>query len=244
MAFRDEEVAARAQVEVLRGEIARLQRDNAALQKREAEPPRPSGLWPFATLALALLFGVAFALSRSPVVLAAAAATLMFAVFVRILMTGVLVVQPNEVVVISGRRHRDTDGVERGYRVVNGGRVFLMPVIESASRIPVGPHPLRIDLDRAYTREGSVAVALLGWVRLCTDDAIHGAVERFGGRDEAEIAEVAAQTIGGAAREVLAGLDASTVERRDPALIAAIERAAAADLRKLGLELQNLVYDF
>src|SRR5260370_42663882 len=68
-------------------------------------------------------------------------------------------VGPNEVLVVSGRKHRyaDPDGTVqyRGFRIVKGGGTFVIPVVEKVDRLSL--ELLTIDVEQqqdVYTSKG------------------------------------------------------------------------------------------
>ncbi|HMP81695.1 MAG TPA: flotillin family protein, partial [Verrucomicrobiota bacterium] len=69
-----------------------------------------------------------------PIIFAGGALIVVIFVFGRIWASRYTKVGPNQVLVISGRKHRmvDPDGTQReiGFRVVKGGGVFVWPVFE------------------------------------------------------------------------------------------------------------------
>jgi flotillin len=46
---------------------------------------------------------------------------------------------PNEILIFSGRNHTTADGRTVGFRVIHGGRVFRVPILESVERMDIGP---------------------------------------------------------------------------------------------------------
>ena len=65
-----------------------------------------------------------------------------------------LICQPNEVIVLSGRRRRLPDGSEVGYRVIRGGRALRIPIMERAARISLETIPLTLTVQNAYSAGG------------------------------------------------------------------------------------------
>nr|WP_323368517.1 hypothetical protein [Synechococcus elongatus] len=48
---------------------------------------------------------------------------------------------PNEILIVSGRKHRNPKGELVGYRVLFGGRTLTIPVIETVKRMDVTTMP-------------------------------------------------------------------------------------------------------
>ena len=62
--------------------------------------------------------------------------------------------QPNELLIVSGKTKTLADGTSVGFRVITGGRVFQIPVLESVDRMDVRTIPVEILVSNAYSRGG------------------------------------------------------------------------------------------
>ena len=62
--------------------------------------------------------------------------------------------QPNEVLIFSGRKRRLTDGSQVGYRVIQGGRGFRIPLIEKVDRLRLNTIPIDLTVTNAYSKGG------------------------------------------------------------------------------------------
>ena len=119
-------------------------------------------------------------------------------------------VGPNEVLVVSGRKHRyvDPDGTvqTRGFRVRKGGGTFVIPVIEKVDRLSL--ELLTIDVQHAqevYTSKGvPVRVDGVAQIKVKGDDiSIATAAEQFLSKGTDEIKNIAMQTLEGHLRAIL-----------------------------------------
>ena len=152
------------------------------------------------------------------------------------------VCKPNEIVVLAGRKHRNTSGKEVGYRVLIGGRALRIPILETVQRMDVTTIPIRIEVRKAYAKGGTpLNIQAIANVKISTDEALVGnAIERFLGCDRAELARVAQETLEGYLRGVVATL---TPEQLNEDRLRFAERIAAdvsKDLMQLGLQLDTL----
>ena len=151
-----------------------------------------------------------------------------------------IICQPNEVVIISGRKRKLADGSEIGYRILKGGRGFKIPIIESVSRLPLTTIPIEIQLTRALTR-GVIPIHIDGRanVKIAGTEAqgLNHAIERFLGKSLNEVARVAKETLEGSLRGVLATVTPEEANSQRLKLAEAVAREAQADLYKLGLVL-------
>jgi len=151
------------------------------------------------------------------------------------------VVQPNEALVLSGRPHMLPDGTRVGYRVVLGGRVLRIPILETVSRIDLTNLPVEIHSHSAYAKEGTpVDLHEVANVKVSSDPAImRNAIERFLDRSREEIHRVATETLEGSLRQVVAVMSPRELVA-DPVKVAAVvQEETQADFEKLGLQLDT-----
>src|SRR5215510_16031494 len=94
-------------------------------------------------------------------------------------------VGPNQVLVISGRKHRmtDPDGTVRevGFRVVKGGGVFVWPVYEKVDILSLELLTIDVQTPEVYTSKGvPVRVDGVAQIKVKGDDiSISTAAEQF-----------------------------------------------------------------
>jgi len=151
-----------------------------------------------------------------------------------------VICQPNEVLIISGRRRKLPDGSVLGYRTLKGGRGFKIPIIESITRLPLNNMPIEINITRALAKglipitvDGRANVKIAGTEK----DGLPNAIERFLGKNLNEIARVAKETIEGSLRGVLATMTPEEANAKRLDLAERVAEQASKDLRKLGLVL-------
>lgn len=157
--------------------------------------------------------------------------------------------RPNEVLIFSGGKRRMADGSDVGYRVVFGGRAFRVPIIERVDAMDLSAIPLDLHVANAYSKGGiPLNVHAIANVKVSGDPkVIMNAIERFLGRDPAEIKRVAKESLEGHLRGVLARLTPEEVNEDRLKFANTLLDEAEDDLRKLGLQLDTLrvlnVYD-
>ena len=118
-------------------------------------------------------------------------------------------VGPNQVLIVSGRKHRmaDAEGAIqfRGFRVVKGGGTFVIPVIEKVDLLSLELLTIDVQTPEVYTSKGvpvrvdgvaqikvkgddiSIATAAEQFLSKTTDDGQRGAnPDRLGGLDSRE----------------------------------------------------------
>ena len=175
------------------------------------------------------------------VVVGAVALVLVFTV-VTFISRFLLICEPNEVIVLSGRRRRMPDGSEVGYRVIRGGRALRIPIMERASRLSLETMPLTLTVQNAYSAGGiPLKVDAIANVKIASAEPILGnAVERFLEKGMNEIHQIAKETLEGNLRGVLATLTPEEVNEDRLKFAESLIEEADQDLGALGLKLDTL----
>jgi flotillin len=150
--------------------------------------------------------------------------------------------RPNEILIFSGRKHTASDGRVVGYRVVFGGRGVRVPVVETVHQMDVSLISVPIAVQGAYSEGGiPLNVHAIANIKVSTDRRYIGnAIERFLGKDRAEIARVVKETLEGHLRGVLATLTPEELNEDRLKFARQLEASSGPDLEKLGLELDVL----
>lgn len=150
--------------------------------------------------------------------------------------------RPNEILIFSGRKHRNPDGSDSGYRVIFGGRAWRTPLIEQVMRMDMRAIPIDVQVQGAYTRVGiALKVKAIAVVKISSNpQVVMNAVERFLGRDINAIQAVAAETLEGNLRGVLATLTPEEVNEDRLKFADSLSQEVEHDLVKLGLHLDVL----
>lgn len=149
---------------------------------------------------------------------------------------------PNEVLIFSGRQHKLTDGSTRGFRLVFGGRGWRIPIIETVDRMTLNVIEVPLSIRGAYSKGGiALNVGAIANVKISSDRRVIGnAIERFLGRDLAEVRRVAKETLEGHLREVLAKLTPEEVNESRLKFAQQLQEDSSDDLHKLGIHLDTL----
>lgn len=151
--------------------------------------------------------------------------------------------RPNEVLIFSGRERKLADGQSIGYReVVGGGWRLRVPVLEKVERMELSTMPIDIRVTDAYSKGGiPLNVHAVANVKVTSDRRrMNNAIERFLGRDPAEIRRVGKETLEGHLRGVLATLTPEEVNEDRLKFAGALVDEAEEDFEKLGLQLDTL----
>ena len=148
--------------------------------------------------------------------------------------------RPNEILIFTGRNYALPGGRTSGTFVLFGGGRWRFPIIERVERMDVTTIPIKVPAS-AYSKGGiQLRVEAIANVKVSSDDRfVRNAIERFLGRDRAEVAQVARQTLEGNLRGVLAKLTPEEVNEDRLRFADELSREAGQDLAKLGLQLDT-----
>ncbi len=182
------------------------------------------------------------ALSGPGLVMVAVAAVVLAWFTIWVLSHLLCICGPNEILVISGRRHVLADGTSVGYKVLHGGRGLRIPILEEVNRMDTRLIPVMVEVRNAYSKGGiPLIVHAVANVKIISDPAlVRNAIERLLSQTPAQIAKVAQQTLEGVLREVVAELTPEEVNEDRLKFAGTLMRNAKDDFDKLGLELDVL----
>ena len=150
-------------------------------------------------------------------------------------------VGPNQVLVISGRRHRmvDPDGTARdiGFRIVKGGGVFVWPVYEKVDILSLELLTIDVQTPEVYTSKGvPVKVDGVAQIKVKGDDiSIATASEQFLSKGTEEIKNIAMQTLEGHLRAILGTMTVEEIYQNRDAFASKVQEVAAGDMANMGL---------
>lgn len=164
-----------------------------------------------------------------------------FLIFIWFIRSFLFICRPNQILIFSGRKHM-VEGRQIGYRVAFGGRSIRTPLLETVHAMDVSLISVPMAVHGAYSKGGiPLAVNAIANIKVSTHPQIVGnAIERFLGRDRAEIARVAKETLEGHLRGVLAQMTPEQVNHDRLEFVNRLENDVKDDLAKLGLQLDTL----
>ncbi len=163
-------------------------------------------------------------------------------VIVMILRSFLVICAPDEVVVIEGRSSKAPDGTARDYTVLDAGRAVRIPVIENVRRIGLMTMIVDMNIQNAFSK-GNIPLSIhaIANVKICRKEGIiDNALERFLGRSQEEVRQVAKETIEGAVRGVLARLTPEQVNEERATFTNVLAHDVEDDLNQLGLTIDTL----
>ena len=152
------------------------------------------------------------------------------------------VCRPNEVLIVSGRKHKLADGTQIGYRIVHGGFSWQLPFFEKVDRMTLETMPIEVRVVNAYSKGGiPLEVQAIANVKVSSDRTrIANAIERFQGQDPREIRRVAKETLEGQIRGVVARMTPEEVNEDRLKFAREMMEEAGEEFEKLGLEVDTL----
>jgi flotillin len=157
-------------------------------------------------------------------------------------------VGPNQVLVISGREQRRVNPITGEaetvhYRIIAGGRAFVMPVIERVDDLSLELMTIDGSTADVYTLEGvPVTVDGVAQVKIGSDEiSIATAAERFLSKSQAEVKHVAHETLAGHLRAILGTLTVEQIYKDRDAFAQQVQEVSGQDLRNMGLSIDSFV---
>ena len=176
-----------------------------------------------------------------PAVVAIVAVVFVIFIFMAIWASRYTKVGPNEVLVVSGRRHRyvDPDGSvrARGFRIVKGGGTFVIPVVEKIDVLSLELLTIDVQTPEVYTSKGvPVKVDGVAQIKVKGDDiSIATAAEQFLSKGTDEIKGIAMQTLEGHLRAILGTMTVEEIYQNRDAFASRVQEVAAGDMANMGL---------
>jgi len=151
----------------------------------------------------------------------------------------VVVGNPSEMLIISGRRQRD--GL--GYRTLIGGRTLVIPVIEKVARLSLRNMQVALEVT-AQSGGGTmmpVVVNGVANVKVSSDPSERAnAIERFLSQPMQELQRVARETLEGGLRAVIGKMTPEEIVEDRDKFVATVMKEVSDDFRKLGLLIDSV----
>ncbi len=150
-------------------------------------------------------------------------------------------VGPNEVLIVSGIRHRirDADGnkITVGYRLVRGGGTFVIPVFERVDRLSLELFTLDVNTPEVYTQRGvPLVIDGIAQVKIKSDDhSARIAAEQLLSKGRQEIMRIGLQTLEGHLRSIIGTLTVEEAYSNRNAFAARVAEVAESDMIGMGM---------
>jgi len=141
-------------------------------------------------------------------------------------------VGPNEVLVVSGRGR---------VRFITGGADMVVPLFHTWNTLSLEVMTLDVTTPEVYTGQGvPVLVDGVAQIKIRKDEAsLHAAAERFLGKDPAEIAKIALETVQGHLRGILGTLSVEDIYKNRDQFAQKVQEISAGDLSNMGLGIDS-----
>src|SRR4029079_14512864 len=152
-------------------------------------------------------------------------------------------VGPNQVMVISGRKHKveTSQGQDdiTGFRIRKGGGAFIFPLLERVDILSLEVMTLDFTTPEVYTKPGvPIVVDGVAQVKIRGDESsIRTAAEQFLGKSVDEIKQIALQTVEGHLRGIIGTLTVEEIYRNRDQFAGSVQEVAVADLANMGLQI-------
>uniref|UniRef100_A0A3Q2PA20 Flotillin n=1 Tax=Fundulus heteroclitus TaxID=8078 RepID=A0A3Q2PA20_FUNHE len=122
--------------------------------------------------------------------------------------------------------------------MIAGGRVFVIPCIQQIQRISLNTLTLNVKSDKVYTRHG-VPISVTGIAQMKIQgqnkQMLAAACQMFMGKSEAEIAQIALETLEGHQRAIIAHLTVEEIYKDRKKFSEQVFKVASSDLLNMGI---------
>lgn len=148
---------------------------------------------------------------------------------------------PNEVLIISGGRRRESNRV-LGYRLIKGGRGIRIPLVQRVDRMDLTNMVIDVTATNAYCK-GGIPLVVQGVANVKVaghEPVMNNAIERFLGKPRAELMEIAKATLEGSLRGVLATMTPEQVNEDKILFAERLVQEVEQDMTSLGMIVDTL----
>ena len=148
-------------------------------------------------------------------------------------------VGPNEVLIVSGMKHRLGDGRIAGFRIQKGGGTFVWPVLEKAETLSLELMTIDVKTPSVYCINGvPVKVDGVAQIKVRGEDvAIRTAAEQFLSKTPHEIMQIAHQTLEGHLRAIIGKLTVEELYKDRDKFAQSVQNESAMDFANMGLQI-------
>jgi len=146
---------------------------------------------------------------------------------------------PSEMLIISGKRQKD--GL--GYRTLIGGRTLVIPIIEKVSRVSLRNMQVQLEVSAQAGGGTMMPVSINGVanVKVSSDPGERAnAIERFLDQPAAELQRVSRETLEGGIRAVIGKMTPEEIVEDRDKFVATVMHEVTDDFRKLGLIIDSV----
>lgn len=163
-------------------------------------------------------------------------------VLVSLLRRFLYICRPNELLVVSGKRHRMASGEFANFTVVLAGAHFRLPFLQTVDRMDLRVIPIELTMTKVLSK-GNIPLDIhaIANVKVSSDPRfVYNAVERFLGLPRENIWQTAKQTLEGSLRDVIAQLTPEQVNQDRIEFANQLVQVSNQIFSKMGLHLDTL----
>jgi flotillin len=152
------------------------------------------------------------------------------------------VCRPNELLVVSGKKHRLSSGEAANYTVIQAGSLWRVPFLQIVARMDIRLVPIELAVSKVLSHGGiPLDVHAIANIKITSEPKfIYNAVERFLTLDPQAIYLTAKQTLEGALRDIISQLTPEQVNEDRIAFANRLLETTNEVFDKLGLHLDTL----
>ena len=163
-------------------------------------------------------------------------------VLVSLIRSFLYICRPNELLVVSGKRHRLPSGESVDFTVVLAGTHFRLPFLQAVNRMDLRVIPIELNLAKVLSNGGiPLDVHAIANVKISSDPRyVYNAVERFLNLPRESIWQTAKQTLEGSLRDVISQLTPEQVNQDRIEFANQLLEVSNQIFSKLGLHLDTL----
>jgi flotillin len=150
--------------------------------------------------------------------------------------------RPNEILVVSGKKHQLPSGEDSNFTVIQAGSHWQIPFIQNVYRMDVRIMPIELAVFKVLSNGGiPLDVHAIANVKITSDPRyVYNAVERFLNVPKQVIQQTAKQTLEGSLREVISQLTPEQVNEDRIEFANKLLENTSSVFNKLGLHLDTL----
>ncbi len=148
---------------------------------------------------------------------------------------------PNEVLIFSGKRRREGDRTY-GYRLVKGGTSLRVPFFERVDRMDLTNMVIDVSATNAYSKGGiPLTVQGVANVKIAGHEPVlNNAIERFLGRNRAELMNIAKANLEGSLRGILSTMTPEQINEDKILFAERLVHEVEGDMTALGLVVDTM----
>ncbi len=173
---------------------------------------------------------------------AAVAIAIGLLVVIALLRSFLFICRPNQLLVVSGRRHKLPTGDYADYTVIQAGSHWRIPILQTVARMDIRLIPIELAVTKVLSHGGiPLDVHAIANVKITSDPRyVYNAVERFLTLPPETIRLTAKQTLEGALRDVISQLTPEQVNEDRIEFANKLLETSSQVFDKLGLHLDTL----